>query len=142
MCFECTRRYWALEDEFYYPITPCDRNNDHIIQTIKREWDYHVNESEILVDDLQVLGALIPCRRAVTMHRNGMLEFCKALNCIREENNRMAIQRNKYFMLKELLSSVAECGRRTQSGEVGHIMTLPECKSDTECLMKVMNRST
>lgn len=67
------------------------------------EWDYCVNKLGTLVDDLQVLGAPIPCRCATTMDRNEIIQLRKALNYIWEKNNKMAIQRNRYFMLKELL---------------------------------------
>lgn len=50
--FECTGRYWALEDDFYYQITPCDRYNNQIVQTMAREWNYRVNKAKNLVDDL------------------------------------------------------------------------------------------
>ena len=35
--FECIGRYWALEDEFYYPMTPCNCYNDHTLQTMMAE---------------------------------------------------------------------------------------------------------
>ena len=39
-------------------------------------------------------------------------------------------------MMKELFSCAVECGRRTQSSEVCHIVTLSEFKSDTKMSYK------
>ena len=77
-----------------------------------REWEYQVNEAEMLVEDFQVLGAPVPCCYAKMIDRNGTIQLCKTLNCIREENNRMAIQRNRYFIMDLHFSRAPPLDRR------------------------------
>ena len=97
-----------------------------------REWEYQVNEAEMLVEDFLVLGALVPCCYAKMIDRNGTIQLCKKLNCIREENNRMAIRRNRYFMLKELFHTARKCGQNVNLIKVVELLTAPEYKSNTE----------
>lgn len=93
-------------------MTPCDHYHSRIVQTMTTEWAYHVNKVETLVDDLQVLRTPISYHHAITMDKNKTIQLSQALNYICDENNKMAIRRNKYFMLKEMLCSALECGRR------------------------------
>ena len=66
------------------------------------------------------------------MDRNETIQLCKTLNCIREENDRMTIWRNRYFILKELLHTATECGKNMDPIEVVELLAAPEYKSDTE----------
>ena len=76
---------------FYYPMTHCNRYNNHMLQIMMAKWEYHGNKAKTLVDDLRVLSAPIPCRRERMMDRNRTIQLRKALNCIREENNKIVI---------------------------------------------------
>ena len=136
--FECTGCYWALEDEFYYPMTPCDCCNNKIVQTMTIEREHHINEGDTLINDLQVPRAPIQHRRMRTMDRNGTIQLCQALNYIHEENNRMTIQRNRYSMRKELFCTTSEHGKSMNPNKVAQVFTVPECKSDTKSLIKIM----
>ena len=130
--FNCTRRYWALEDEFYYAMMLCNCYNDHRLETMIRELEYQVNEAKMLVEDFQVLGAPVPCCYAKMIDMNGTIQLCKTLNCIQEENNRMAIRRNRYFMLKELFHTARKCGQNVNLIKVVELLRAPEYKSNTE----------
>ena len=130
--FECTSHYWALEDEFYYLMTLCNRFNEHTLQTMMTEYEYRVNESKTLLNDLRVLGVPVPCRCARTMDRNKTIQLHKTLNYIQEENNQMTIQRNKYFMLKELLHTTSERQKSVDLSEVAQLLVVTEYKSDIE----------
>ena len=97
-----------------------------------REWEYQVNEAKMLVEDFQVLGAPVPCCYEKMIDMNGTIQLCKTLNCIWEENNRMAIRRNRYFMLKELLHTTSERQKSVDLREVAQLLVVTEYKSDIE----------
>ena len=66
------------------------------------------------------------------MDRNRTIQLHKTLNCIREENSKMTIQRNKYFMLKGLFHTATKCAKNMDPIEVIELLVAPEYKSDTE----------
>ena len=68
--FEIIGWYWALEDEFHYPMTIRDHYSPQILHVISTKWSYQVNEAEYLAGDLLLLGAPIPKRRAINIDRN------------------------------------------------------------------------
>lgn len=61
-----------------------------------------------------------------------MIQLRKALNYIREENNKMAIRRNKYFMLKELFHTTTEHEQNVYPIEVVELLIAPEYKLNTK----------
>ena len=66
------------------------------------------------------------------MDRNKTIQLHKTLNYIQEENNKMTIQRNKYFMLKELLHTTSERQKSVDLREVAQLLVVTEYKSDIE----------
>ena len=66
------------------------------------------------------------------MDRNKTIQLHKTLNYIQEENNKMTIQRNKYFMLKELLHTTSKRQKSVDLSEVAQLLVVTEYKSDIE----------
>ena len=66
------------------------------------------------------------------MDRNKTIQLHKTLNYIQEENNKMTIQRNKYFILKELLHTTSKRQKSVDLREVAQLLVVTEYKSDIE----------
>ena len=65
-----------------------------------REWDFRVNESNALHDDLVRLGVpLVDCV-LLTLSRQNMHQYERAMTKIKKENNLMILCRSKYHMLQ------------------------------------------
>ena len=65
-----------------------------------REWDFRVNESNALHDDLVRLRApLVDCI-SHTLPRQNMHQFECAVTKIKKENNLMIFRRSRYHMLQ------------------------------------------
>lgn len=74
------------------------------------------------------------------MDRNRCIQLCWAINSIREENNKKAIQRNKFSMRKEMLYNASKHGEIAKPYKFYQIITLHKRKSDTK--MSYENRGT
>ena len=90
--FTAMGRYWVLEDEFSYPINPNLWNSAYVHNTMRQEWAWLFREQQMFYDKL--VGFKLP--------RDMIDELRKALNCIREENNRMKICLNWYWTQVEI----------------------------------------
>ena len=84
--FTAMGRCWVLEDEFNYPVNPNLWNSAYVHNTMRQEWAWLFREQQMFYDELA--GFKLP--------RDMIDELSKALNCIREENNRMKIRLNRY----------------------------------------------
>ena len=87
---------WVLEDEFSYPINPNLRNSAYIHNIMRQEWAWLFHEHQMFYDELVDFKLPRPRRLASQMPRDTIDELCKALNRIREENNRIKIRLNQY----------------------------------------------
>ena len=63
---------------------------------MRQEWAWLFREQQMFYDKLVSFKLLVPWRLASQMPRDMIDELRKALNCIREENNRMKICLNRY----------------------------------------------
>ena len=97
--FSIVGQYWALEDELIYPFSPRNLLSEEIVTIMHKEWNYRVNRTETLVNDLTHLGSPLPKRHSTSMHCNNKMELHREINMIQEENNRMGIRYNRYYML-------------------------------------------
>ena len=87
--FTTIGHYWVLKDEFSYPINPNLRNSAWVHSIIRQEWAWLLREHEMFYDELVGCKLLVSRRLASQMLRDMIDELRKALNHIREENNRM-----------------------------------------------------
>ena len=67
---------------------------------LRREWDFRVNESNALHDDLVRLGAPLVNRVSLTLSRQNMHQYERAVTKIKKENNLMILRRSEYHMLQ------------------------------------------
>ena len=63
---------------------------------MRQEWAWLFHEQQMFYDELVGFKLPVPRRLALQMPRDMINELRKALNCIREENNRMKICLNRY----------------------------------------------
>ena len=101
-------RCWVLEDEFSYPINLNLQNSAYVHSTMRQEWDWLFREQQMFYDELIGLKLPVPWRLASQMPRDTIDELRKALNRIREENNRMKIHLNRYRTQVEIRESMEE----------------------------------
>ena len=101
-------RYWVLEDELSYPINLNLRNSAYVHNTMRKEWAWLFREQQMFYDELVGFKLPVSRRLASQMARDTIDELRKALNHIREENNRMKIRLNRYRIQVEIRESVLE----------------------------------
>ena len=99
---------WVLEDEFSYPINPNLRNSAYIHNIMRQEWAWLFHEHQMFYDELVGFKFPGPRQLALQISKDTIDELRKALNCIREENNRMKIRLNRYRTQIEIRESVEE----------------------------------
>ena len=77
-----------------------DSNTREYYAGLQREWDFCVNESNALNDDLVRLGAPPIDRVSLTLSRQNMHQYEHAVTTIKRENNLMILRRSRYHMLQ------------------------------------------
>nr|POF05319.1 hypothetical protein CFP56_37627 [Quercus suber] len=78
---------------------------------LRREWDFRVNESNALHDDLVQLGApLVDCT-SLTLPQQNMHQYERVVTKIKKENNLMILRRSRYHML-QLAKELADATNR------------------------------
>ena len=75
---------------------------------MRQEWAWLFHEHQMFYDELVGFKLPGPRRLALQMPKNTIAELRKALNRIREENNRMKIRLNRYRTQIEIRESVEE----------------------------------
>ena len=67
---------------------------------LRQEWDFCVNESNALHNDLLQLGAPLVERSSLTLPRQNMHQYEHAVTKIKKENNLMILRRSRYHILQ------------------------------------------
>ena len=67
---------------------------------LRREWDFCVNEPNTLHDDLMRLGAPLVDRSSLTLPRQNLHQYKRAVTKIKRENNLMILRGLRYHMLQ------------------------------------------
>ena len=67
---------------------------------LRQEWDFRVNKSNALHDDLVWLGAPLVNRVSLTLSRQNMHQYECEVTKIKKENNLMILRRSRYHMLQ------------------------------------------
>ena len=68
---------------------------------LRREWDFRVNESNVLHDDLVQLGAPLVDRVLLTLSQQNMHQYeCAVTKIKKKKNNLMILHRSRYHMLQ------------------------------------------
>ena len=76
-----------------------DSNEGEYYAGLWREWDFRMNESNALHDDLVWLEAPLVDRVSLTLSLQNMHQYKRAVTKIKKENNLMILRRSKYHML-------------------------------------------
>ena len=129
--FTAMSRCWVLEDEFSYWINLNLRNNALVHNTMRQEWAWLLREQEMFYDVLVGYKLLVPRRLASQMPRDTIDELRRALNYIREENNRMKILLNWYRTQVEIRELV-ECKLYEQAWYMQSLLAIDIYQSDME----------
>ena len=66
---------------------------------LQGEWDFRVNESNALHNDLVQLEAPLVDHVSLTLSRQNMHQYEHAVTEIKKENNLMILRRSRYHML-------------------------------------------
>ena len=67
---------------------------------LRREWDFRMNESNTLRNDLVQLEAPLVDRVLLTLSRQNIHQYERAVTKIKKENNLMILYRSRYHMLQ------------------------------------------
>ena len=77
-----------------------DSNKREYYAGLRREWDFRVNESNALHDDLVRLGAPFVDRVSLTLSQQNTHQYEPAVTKIKKEYNLMILRRSRYHMLQ------------------------------------------
>ena len=103
--FRAMGRYWALEDEFRYPLDPNLRDSPRVVNRMREEWSFLVTQSDEFCKEMIRYGVKVPHQIATKMPIDTIDGLRSALNRIREENNRIKIRLNRYYLQNEIRES-------------------------------------
>ena len=103
--FRAMGRYWALEDEFQYLLDPNLRYSPRVVNRMREEWSFLVTQSNEFCNEMIRYGVKVPHRIATKMSIDTIDGLHFALNRIQEENNRMKIHLNRYYLQNEICES-------------------------------------
>ena len=77
-----------------------DSNERKYYAELQREWDFRVNESNALHDDLLRLEVPFVNRNSLTLPRQNMHQYERVVTKIKKENNLMILHRSRYHVLQ------------------------------------------
>ena len=92
-------RNWMLPHFPNNYITERDSDEREYYAGLRQEWDFRVNESNALHNDLLQLGAPLVERSLLTLPRQNMHQYERAVTKIKKENNLMILRRSMYHIL-------------------------------------------
>ena len=98
--FPMSTRNWMLP---HFPDnyrTKRDSDEKEYYAGLWREWDFRMNESNALHDDLMQLEAPLVDRVSLTLSRRNIHQYERAVTKIKKENNLMILRRSRYHMLQ------------------------------------------
>lgn len=133
---ECMGRLWALErDRFHYSLCPRDRFSVPNMNEYHREWEYRIEESIRLRQELRQRDLNRPQQQSLQVSHDNDELLEMAVNMIRHENNQMQIRINRY----EAVS--AACNRQygqtrtiPSDGELDNLRHLPQYCTDGDLI--------
>ena len=97
---------------------------------LQREWDFRVNESNALHDDLVWLEAPSVDRVLLTLSRQNMHQYEHAVTTIKKENNLMILRRSKHHMLQLAEELAAATNRQLTPAERNNVLNYKDYLSE------------
>ena len=97
---------------------------------LQQEWDFRVNESNALHNDLLQLGAPIVERSSLTLPRQNMHQYERVVTKIKKENNLMILRRSRYHMLQLAEELAAAMNRQLTPAEHNNVLNYEDYLSE------------
>ena len=97
---------------------------------LRREWDFRVNESNALHDDLLQLKAPLVYCSSLTLPRQNMHQYERAVTKIKKENNLMILRRSRYHMLQLVEELAAATNRQLTPAERNNVLNYEDYLSE------------
>ena len=102
--------------------TERDSDEREYYAKLGREWDFRVNESNVLHNDLVQLGAPLFDRVSLTLSRWNMHQYERAVTKIKKENNLMILRRSRYHMLQLAKELAAATNKQLTLAECNNVL--------------------
>ena len=99
-----------------------DENEYHA--GLRLEWNFRVNESNALHDDLLRLGVPLVDHNLLTLPRRNMHQYECAVTKIKKENNLIILRRSKYHMLQPTEELAAATNRQRTGNSLQQNITM------------------
>ena len=106
-----------------------DSNEREYYAGLRREWDFRVNESNALHDDLVQLEAPLVDRVSLTLSRQNMHQYERAMTKIKKENP-MILRRSRYHMLQLAEELAAAMNRQLTPAEHNNVLNYQDYLSE------------
>nr|POE82027.1 hypothetical protein CFP56_43187 [Quercus suber] len=97
---------------------------------LRREWNFRVNESNALHDDIVQLEAPLVDRVSLTLPQQNMHQYERAMTKIKKENNLMILRRSRYHMLQLAEELAAATDRQLTPAERNNIFNYEDYLSE------------
>ena len=95
-----------------------------------REWDFRMNESNALHNDLVQLEAPLVDRVSLTLSWQNMHQYERAVTKIKKENNLMILRRSRYHMLQSAEELAAATNRQLTPAERNNVLNYEDYLSE------------
>ena len=102
--------------------TKRDSDEREYYAELRWEWDFRVNESNALHDDLVQLGAPFVDHVSLKLSRRNMHQYEHAVTKIKKENNLMILRRSRYHMLQLVEELAAATNRQLTPAERNNVL--------------------
>ena len=123
-------RNWMLPRLPYNHRTKRDSDEREYYVKLRREWDFRVNESNALHNDLVQLEAPLVDRVSLTLSRQNMHQYEHAVTKIKKENNLMILYRSRYHMLQLAKELAAATNRQLTPAERNNVLNYEDYLSE------------
>ena len=110
--------------------TKRDSDKREYYAKLQWEWDFHMNESNALHNDLMQLEAPLVDHVLLTLSRQNMHQYERAVTKIKKENNLMILRRSRYHMLQLAEELAAATNRQLTPAECNNVLNYEDYLSE------------
>ena len=121
---------WTLPRFPYNYRRERDSDEREYYAGLKREWDFRMNESNALHNDLVQLGAPFVDRVSLTLPWRNLDQYERAVTKIKKENNLMILRRSRYHMLQLAEELAATTNRQLTLVERNNVLNYEDYLSE------------
>nr|POE64136.1 hypothetical protein CFP56_77231 [Quercus suber] len=97
---------------------------------LRREWDFRVNESNALHNDIMQLEAPLVDHVSLTLPQQNMHQYERAVTKIKKENNLMILRRSRYHMLQLAKELATATNRQVTLTERNNVLNYEDYLSE------------